>query len=188
MSPTGDITWIFGYGSLMWRPDFKYLDRRTAWVEGWARRLWQGSTDHRGIPGSPGRVVTLTRSPGAQCWGIAYSIDGALLPAILDRLDFREQGGYERIKTKIYSPEAEPVSGLLYIAGPGNRNYLGEATVQEISKQAIHASGPSGHNADYLHRLAESIRALGATDKHVFEVEKEMKRLKGAENTSPSTT
>ena len=70
-----DTVWVFGYGSLMWRPDFKYLNSGQASINGWSRRFWQGSTDHRGVPGAPGRVVPRVETPDACCGGMAYEID-----------------------------------------------------------------------------------------------------------------
>ena len=69
-----EALWIFGYGSLVWRPSFPFAERRGAWIDGFARRFWQGSTDHRGVPGAPGRVVTLEHATGARCFGAAYRI------------------------------------------------------------------------------------------------------------------
>src|SRR5581483_11846825 len=65
--------WIFAYGSLIFRPDFPWIERRRAFVRGWARRFWQGSPDHRGVPEAPGRVVTLVARDGF-CGGCAYRI------------------------------------------------------------------------------------------------------------------
>src|SRR5690606_20352945 len=66
--------WLFGYGSLIFRPDFPFLARRPARIRGWARRFWQGSHDHRGTLSHPGRVATLIQQPEAECVGMAFLI------------------------------------------------------------------------------------------------------------------
>ncbi|REJ85435.1 MAG: gamma-glutamylcyclotransferase [Acidobacteria bacterium] len=178
--------WIFGYGSLIWRPAFPYVESRPALVRGFIRRFWQGSTDHRGTPSLPGRVVTLIREPEGTVWGRAFRIAPHHRAEILDRLDVREQGGYERHLVDLYWPEegASGVGGqvgpracaLLYVAASCNENYVGPSSVGEIADRALAAHGPSGANRDYVLELESALRAMGAEDEHVFAVAAELRR------------
>ena len=162
--------WIFGYGSLIWRPDFAYVECRTAAIDGWARRFWQGSTDHRGVPGDPGRVVTLVREAGARCWGRAYRIESGNGAAILDRLAWREKGGYDRIVLDLHFAQTELASapGFVYFANPQNPNWLGPAALADIARQVRRSRGPSGANVDYVLELAGALREMKVEDEHVF--------------------
>jgi cation transport regulator ChaC len=163
------MTWVFGYGSLVWRPAFPHVRRVPAYVEGWTRRFWQGSTDHRGVPGDPGRVVTLVREPDARTWGVAYEIHPDEIDAVLRQLDVREKGGYARHVTPIRAPDGVPIAeALIYVATADNPNYLGEAPLEAIASQVIRARGPSGPNVEYVLELARALRELGAEDDHVF--------------------
>lgn len=170
--------WIFGYGSLIWRPDFDFVDRRDGYVRGWARRFYQGSTDHRGVPGDPGRVATLVEKPGATAWGSAFRLAPDRIDDVLARLDHREKGGYVRRRVDVISPDDEPVRGaLVYLATPDNPHWQGEATPTEIARQIEDAHGPSGPNTEYLLELAESLRRMDAEDPHVFSIEEALLRL-----------
>ena len=126
--------WIFGYGSLIWRADFPYVERVPATIDGYVRRFWQGSADHRGIPENPGRVVTLQHSPKSICWGMAYRIDPALADAVLEQLDYREKGGYDRLTIELLIDGSKQM-GLTYFATPENSDYLGESALTEMVEQ-----------------------------------------------------
>lgn len=169
--------WIFGYGSLLWRPAFPFAERRGAWISGFARRFWQGSTDHRGVPGAPGRVVTLEHANGERCFGAAYRISQSDAPQVLDNLDHRERGGYERLSLSLTFSDTSVAEGLVYIATPANPNYLGPAPLAAIAAQVARARGPSGSNAEYVLRLAESLRELAFHDEHVFELARLVRRV-----------
>lgn len=158
-----DTIWLFGYGSLIYKADFAWLERRPASIRHWSRRFWQGSHDHRGTADAPGRVVTLIAEPGASCAGMAYRIE----PAVLEHLDRREKNGYLRVVTELSLDDGRQAAGLVYIAHADNAAYLGPAPEGEIARHIARASGPSGSNRDYALQLDDALRELGACDPHV---------------------
>lgn len=163
-----ESVWLFGYGSLIFKADFPYLERRPASITGWARRFWQGSHDHRGTPESPGRVTTLVESPGSVCAGMAYKVT----PDVFDHLDVREKNGYLRFTTPMTFDDGSHADGLVYIATKENAAFLGPAPEADMARQIHRSHGPSGANREYLLNLAQALRDLGAEDEHVFGLER----------------
>lgn len=183
--------WIFGYGSLVFRPAFPFLARHIAWLDGYERRFWQASTDHRGTPAAPGRVVTLVRRRDARCGGVAYLVAAADRERVLSYLDVREIGGYERLDISLRlgagveerggllrrvddgasdGDHGMTVSALVYFAGPANPQYVGSGESADIIAIARTRIGPSGTNRDYVLQLAQALRSLQIDDPHVAEI------------------
>ena len=162
-----DPLWLFGYGSLIWRPGFAFAERCRARVDGHARRFWQGSHDHRGVPGAPGRVVTLVPSPGAVCEGMAFRVEPSRAASTLALLDHREQDGYERTRLTLQLDDGRSVPGIAWIAAEGNASWLGDAPETAVVRQIRASAGPSGSNAEYLLALAARLDELGIVDPHV---------------------
>lgn len=158
---------MFGYGSLIYKVDFPYLERRIASITGWQRRFWQGSHDHRGTPDSPGRVVTLVPESDMICRGVAYRVDNS----VFEHLDFREKNGYQRFPARmaLESP-SEQVDGVLYVADQHNSAFLGPASMIQLANHIAASEGPSGSNRDYVLQLAQALEELGDDDAHVREL------------------
>lgn len=158
--------WIFGYGSLIWRPDFPFEEAHAALLQGWERVFHQASPDHRGTPDRPGRVVTLRRASSSHCWGRAFRVAERERAHTLAELDIREKGGYERhaIEVLLRDGRGGHVAALTYIANPDNPHHLGAAETEAMVAQIGDAQGPSGTNRDYVSRLHQSLEHLGVED------------------------
>ncbi|XP_030370323.1 glutathione-specific gamma-glutamylcyclotransferase 1 [Scaptodrosophila lebanonensis] len=173
--------WVFGYGSLCWFPGFQYNKCITGYIRGFVRRFWQGNVTHRGTEDKPGRVATLVEDKEGITWGCAYRITGN---TALEYLKQREctLGGYATLETKFFPRVASydtPFSGeavevLVYIATQENAHWLGEAPLELVAHQIATCRGPSGHNAEYLLRLALFMHdeIPGVRDEHLFELER----------------
>jgi cation transport protein ChaC len=160
--------WLFAYGSIIFKVDFDYIDKRPASIDHFSRRFWQGSHDHRGTVEAPGRVVTLVPDINAQCLGMAYRIT----PAVFHHLDDREKNGYLRQQTALRFDDDSEEVGLIYIADDSNAAFLGPASDADIAAQIARSHGPSGSNRSYLLNLANALRQLGSDDQHVFTLER----------------
>jgi cation transport protein ChaC len=173
VTPPGDAIWVFGYGSLIWRPAMTYVARRASRIAGWRRQFWQASTDHRGTIEAPGRVLTLVESDGAV-WGMAYAIAPAAWPEIEAALELREQQGYARLTVDLglaageqAGPIVETVAGLLYVATPANPYFVGPESLEATAEIVLRSHGPSGGNVDYVLELDRALAAMGAADPEV---------------------
>ena len=160
--------WIFGYGSICWKPSFPFAERADALITGFIRRFWQQSTDHRGTPESPGLVMTLISKSDAESMdyrtfptddnvqGVAYRIPEDEIEGVVKDLDFREKGGYSRMITEITlkrkDGRSETVDGLVYVAKTDNPHFKYQA-MEQCARIIAKSVGPSGKNTDYLYRL-----------------------------------
>ncbi|XP_037082367.1 putative glutathione-specific gamma-glutamylcyclotransferase 2 [Pollicipes pollicipes] len=159
LSPEPARVWVFGYGSLCWRPGFPYSERRIGHVEGYMRRFWQGSVTHRGTRDKPGRVATLVERTQGVTWGCAFCITD---PAAINYLHSREVslGGYETRVTRFQPRDgrqrAFPV--MLYLATDDNPQWLGPAPLAQLAEQVAGARGWKGPNADYVLQLVRFMK------------------------------
>jgi cation transport protein ChaC len=166
---TGDL-WVFGYGSLMWRPGFAVLERVPARLIGLHRALCVFSYVHRGTPEKPGLVLGLDR--GGMCRGIAFRVAAGKRDKTIAYLRGREQvtGVYlETVRRIELEDEARrQVRALTYIVDRGHVQYAGRLSVEQSVHYVRQGHGRSGNNRDYVIETVRALEALGyrETDLH----------------------
>lgn len=166
--------WVFGYGSLMWRPGFVYEEVRRATLVGHRRCFCLFSTHHRGTAERPGLVLGLDR--GGACDGLAFRVSAEQRKSTLDYLTAREQisGAYRDTMVPL-TLEDEPrreVSALAYIVERRHPSYAGRLHLAEQACLIRGARGVSGPNLDYLINTLAHLDSLGIR-------EPELRRLLG---------
>lgn len=185
MIAAGGAMWVFGYGSLVWRMDLPFEERRPATVRGFARRFFQQSPDHRGTPESPGRVVTLVAEEGARLAGVVYRIADEHRDAVLAALDHREKAGYDRLEIEVtFTAEdgtelGETQRALIYVGRETNPGFAPGAD-EDIAAIVSRSVGPSGANLEYVERLSIALAELGAPDPHVDRIAALARALAGS--------
>jgi cation transport protein ChaC len=155
--------WVFGYGSLMWRPGFAYLERVPARLIGLHRALCVFSFVHRGTPERPGLVLGLDR--GGMCRGIAFRVAAALRAQTVDYLRGREQVTTVYVETmrriELEDEQKRKVSALCYIVDRSHVQYAGRLSLAESLHYVRQGHGRSGQNRDYVLETVRALEALG---------------------------
>jgi glutathione-specific gamma-glutamylcyclotransferase len=159
---TGDL-WVFGYGSLMWRPGFDVLERVHARLMGMHRSLCVYSFVHRGTPERPGLVMGLDR--GGMCRGIAFRVAASARAKTVAYLRAREQvtAVYRETTRRIVLEDEtrRQVTALCYVVDRGHVQYAGRLTVGEQLHYVRQGHGRSGANRDYVIETVRALEALG---------------------------
>jgi len=163
MSEVSADPWIFGYGSLMWRPDFPFAERHPAVLRGYHRAFCRYSFHHRGTRAAPGMVLGLAR--GGACLGIAYRLRPEDLAGALAALDKREGPGYDRrlLPVALRGNGKRPAAWV-YVPDPTHDSYAHGLSRARAVELIGTGSGASGRAADYLRDVVAQLKLLDTPD------------------------
>lgn len=161
----GDL-WVFGYGSLMWRPGFAFEEQVQARLIGAHRALCVYSFDHRGTAERPGLVLGLDR--GGACRGIAFRVAAARRDDTIAYLRAREQttNVYHEVTRSVWLKDdpRRHVTALTYIVNRGHVQYAGRLGLQDQVRYVRQGHGRSGNNVDYVLSTVAAIEVQGFRD------------------------
>ena len=156
--------WIFGYGSLMWRPGFDFEERTLATVRGYRRALCVYSHVHRGTPERPGLVLGLDR--GGACRGVAFRVAGPRAEQTIAYLRAREQVTmvYREMQIGAALADGRRVEAVAYAVDRRHEQYAGTLDLPEIERHVRQGVGVSGANPEYVRNTVAHMRELGIVD------------------------
>lgn len=162
-----DDFWVFGYGSLMWRPGFEHEETRQAQLFGYHRALCVRSFVHRGTPERPGLVLGLDR--GGSCHGVAFRVRPENREVVIDYLRERELVTHVYLETtrKVRLDNGGEVRALAYVVDRTHAQYAGALSIDDALSQVSGAVGQSGPNEDYVINTVEHLKALNIRDHHL---------------------
>lgn len=169
--PESDL-WVFGYGSLMWRPGFDFVEQVPARLIGEHRALCVYSFDHRGTPEKPGLVLGLDR--GGACRGIAFRVAAKQRHATIAYLREREQTThvYREVMRSVWldNTARSRVSALAYVVDRSHVQYAGRLNLNEQLHFVRQGHGRSGANRDYVLSTVKAIEAEGFRDQQLHQL------------------
>lgn len=169
--------WIFGYGSLMWKPGFDYLERRTARLDGYGRSFALWSVRYRGTEEDPGLVVGLDWRPAGSCTGIAFRVCRTKADEVRDYLAERElvTRSYFEICTPVVllaeeSRGESSVDAICYVLDRSHDQYARGISRETQADRILKAVGPMGPNLEYFEKTVAHLDALGIEDPELVEL------------------
>lgn len=159
--------WVFGYGSLIWRPGFSYLRQAPALLRGVHRRLCVYSHRHRGTSTRPGLVFGLM--PGGSCRGMGFEVASEHWDKVHAYLTEREMdnGVYREATRPVHLNDGTVVTALAFLADTRHVQYAGKLDIAEQVRIVLAGSGESGPNPEYVLETARKLAELGMHDRYL---------------------
>jgi len=156
--------WVFGYGSLLWRPELDFVESRPARVHGWHRALKMWSQVNRGTPACPGLVFGLLS--GGSCRGMVFRLPRQDCAEGLATLWQREMvtGVYDPRWLACHTPQG-PVQALAFTLSRQSPHHTGQLADDEYRRIFSTATGRFGTTRDYAHQTYEELRRMGIEDR-----------------------
>jgi cation transport protein ChaC len=167
--PRGDL-WVFGYGSLMWSPGFPFAERSVGLLHGYHRALCILSTRYRGTHRRPGLVMGLCR--GGSCWGVAFRVRAARVPAALRHLWNREMPRrvYQARLLPVRVSRGRKVRALAFVADPAHPQFRRELDHASCVRHVAQGVGERGACTEYIRATLGHMAELGVGDPHLERV------------------
>lgn len=161
-----DDLWVFGYASLIWRPEFDAAEVRPAQVRGWHRAFRMRSRVNRGTPDQPGLVFALVS--GGMCHGVVFRIPRAQAEAELVRLWAREMptGVYDARWLQCRT-DAGAVRALAFTLSRRSPNFIDRIDDAQMLHILQHARGRYGSTLDYLLQTEAALRHRQVRDREI---------------------
>ncbi|UWQ33921.1 gamma-glutamylcyclotransferase [Leisingera sp. M527] len=158
--------WVFGYGSLLWNPGFPVARREVAVLHGYARSFCMTSIHHRGTEDHPGLVLALDETEGANCKGLALSVEAGHEEQTLAELREREliSSAYLERDLEVELTDGSFVTAVTYVIDPHHVQYCGGLSLEKQAQMIAHAVGGRGPNTEYLYNTAEHLAEIGLHD------------------------
>jgi len=163
--PDGPL-WVFGYGSLIWHPDFPVAEQTPARLHHWHRSFCMRSVHHRGTAAAPGLVLALDAAPDTHCDGVVFRAEPGTEGETLDRLRAREliSSAYVERILEVALHDGRRQAAVAYVIDPAHVQYCGGLPLEEQAQIIAHAHGGRGPNRKYLYNTARHLAELGLPD------------------------
>ena len=162
----GQDIWVFGYASLIWRPEFDYAEQRLGLVRGYHRSLCLWSRVNRGTPENPGLVFGL--DAGGSCRGMAFRIPGQQVPSTMEALWKREMstGAYHPRWLACTTPHGV-VKALAFVMNRNTEGYVRGLSMEQLVNIVCSAHGRYGPCTEYVLETARALKHSNIQDRRL---------------------
>ena len=172
-----DSFWVFGYGSLMWNPGFRFKECHRATLYGYHRRLCLWSTRYRGDKANPGLVLGLDR--GGSCQGFAFLVAKSQASTTSSYLYQREMvnNAYSAEIKSLHLADGRCIPSLTFISKPDHPQFAKRQTIEDMAWIVYHAKGQRGENREYVVNCADKLTELGIHNTQLHKVVRALNKL-----------